>query len=227
MVNAKKLELIEIENKKPSEFSVIWLHGLGADGNDFVPIIDELDLHSHPGIKFIFPTARTIPITINGNVPMNAWYDIYELSSDKNEDKNGIKISQRLIEELIQNEINNGRPSEKIFLAGFSQGCAMTLQTGLRYKKKLAGLICLSGYLPLKETILNEKNIINQYIPIFFAHGINDNIINIEKARNSFKILKNLNYQIDWYEYEMEHSVCAEEISDLNEWLKKLLVLGR
>jgi phospholipase/carboxylesterase len=199
------------------------MHGLGADGNDFVPIVRELDLSSCPGIRFVFPHAAPMPVTINNGYVMRAWYDILGMDLVRREDEIGLRASQQRIEQLIAREVARGIPAEKIVLAGFSQGCAMTLQTGLRHPQKLAGLMCLSGYLPLATTIATERSNANQHTPIFMAHGRGDNVVTIDRAEASRDLLKQLGYDIDWHEYMMPHSVCEEEIDDIGAWLQKVL----
>lgn len=217
------LETIEIESAPNPTASVIWLHGLGADGNDFVPIVRELDLTGCPAIRFVFPHADAIPVTVNGGYVMRAWYDILGADIAKREDETGLRKSQIAIEALIANEVARGIPANRIILAGFSQGCAMTLQTGLRHPEKLAGLLCLSGYVPLHEVIAAERHPANQHTPIFLVHGRSDPIIPIQRAEQSRDLLASLGYRVEWHEYMMQHSVCAEEIDDISAWLKRVL----
>lgn len=217
------LETIEIESAPNPTASVIWLHGLGADGNDFVPIVRELDLTGCPAIRFVFPHADAIPVTVNGGYVMRAWYDILGVDIAKREDEAGLRKSQIAIEALIANEIARGIPANRIILAGFSQGCAMTLQTGLRHPEKLAGLLCLSGYVPLHEVLAAERHPVNQHTPIFLVHGRSDPIIPIQRAQQSRDLLTSLGYRVEWHEYMMQHSVCAEEIDDISAWLKRVL----
>lgn len=219
----KLLETIQIETAPNPTAAVIWLHGLGADGSDFVPIVRELDLSGCPPIRFVFPTAPTMPVTINGGYVMRAWYDILEQDLVRREDEAGLRASQLAIEALIDAEKARGISADRIVLAGFSQGCAMTLQTGLRYPEKLAGLMCLSGYLPLRETVPAERQAANQQTPIFMAHGRMDPIVVIERAEKSRDILRELGYQIEWAEYPMQHSVCAEEVDAIGKWLTRVL----
>lgn len=217
------LETIEIETAPNPTASVIWLHGLGADGNDFVPIVHELDLTGCPAIRFVFPHATVMPVTINGGYVMRAWYDILSADVVKREDEAGLRKSQGSIEKLIANEIARGTPANRIVLAGFSQGCAMTLQTGLRHPEQLAGLLCLSGYLPLSEVIAAERHPANQRTPIFMAHGRADPVIPVQRAEQSRDFLTSLGYGIEWHEYTMQHSVCTEEIDDIGAWLSRVL----
>ena len=217
------LETIQIETAPNPTASVIWMHGLGADGNDFVPIVRELNLTGCPAIRFIFPHAPTMPVTINGGYVMRAWYDILGADLTRREDESGLRKSQKSIEDLIANEKARGIPAERIILAGFSQGCAMTLQTGLRYPEKLAGLICLSGYLPLHTAVPEERNAANQAMPIFMAHGEIDPVVPFQRAEQSREILKALDYNIEWHQYPMQHSVCIEEIEAIGDWLCKTI----
>ncbi|MFM8245512.1 MAG: alpha/beta hydrolase, partial [Burkholderiaceae bacterium] len=203
------LETIEIESSTSPTAAVIWMHGLGADGHDFAPIVRELDLSGCHGIRFVFPHAETMPVTINNGYVMRAWYDILGMDLVRREDANGLRASQQRINDLIANEIARGIPAERIVLAGFSQGCAMTLQTGLRYPHRLAGLMCLSGYLPLADTIAEERHHANQHTPIFMAHGRGDGVVLINRAEASRDVLQKLGYAIEWHEYMMQHSVCA------------------
>ena len=217
------LQTIEIESAPNPTAAVIWLHGLGADGNDFVPIVRELDLSGSQPIRFIFPTAPTMPVTINGGYVMRAWYDIFTPDLVRREDEPGLRASQALVEALIDKEKARGIPADRIVLAGFSQGCAMTLQTGLRHPEKLAGLMCLSGYLPMAATIDAERNAANQATPIFMAHGRQDPVVVIPRAEQSRDALKALGYDIEWHEYQMQHSVCQEEVDDVGQWLARVL----
>lgn len=219
----KLLETVEIESSANPTVAIIWMHGLGADANDFVPIVRELDLRGFPGIRFVFPNAPAMPVTINGGYIMRAWYDILGTDIAKREDENGLRASQKRIEQLIARENARGIPTERIILAGFSQGCAMTLQTGLRYPEKLAGLLCLSGYVPLNQFVAAERHAANQNTPIFQAHGRADTVIPVLRAEQSRQLLQELGYQVEWHEYMMPHSVCEEEITDIGVWLKKIL----
>jgi phospholipase/carboxylesterase len=209
------MEAVEIETGSPPVAAVIWLHGLGADGHDFEPVVPELRL-SKP-VRFVFPHAPVQPVTINNGMRMRAWYDIFQFGSGREDDK-GIRASQKMLEKLIEEQ-----PVEKVILAGFSQGGAIVLQTALRHPKKLAGVMALSTYLPLAATLAAERNAVNAQIPIFMAHGQYDDIIPIRRAQDSMNLLKQLQYQVEWHEYPMPHSVCGEEIRDISAWLTKLL----
>lgn len=209
------LETVEIATGDHPEAAVIWMHGLGADGNDFVPIVRELDLSDCPAIRFVFPHAETMPVTINNGYVMRAWYDILGMDLVRREDEVGLRKSQQQIEQLIAREIERGIPAERIILAGFSQGCAMTLQTGLRYPHKLAGMLCLSGYLPLADKLSAERSQSNRSTPIFMAHGRVDPVVQIARAETSRDFLTSLGYAVEWKDYSMPHSVCEEEIDDI------------
>jgi phospholipase/carboxylesterase len=217
------LETIQIDTAPNPTVSVIWLHGLGADGNDFVPIVGELDLTGGPAIRFVFPHAPTIPVTINNGYVMRAWYDILGTDIVRREDEVGLRRSQTMVEHLISQEKSRGIPADRIILAGFSQGCAMALQTGLRHPEKLAGLLCLSGYLPLHATVGTERHSANHDTPIFLAHGRDDPVIPIDRAEKSRDMLQALGYHVEWHEYMMPHSVCEEEIDDIGRWFKRVL----
>jgi len=218
------LDAIELETGPHPSVSVIWMHGLGADGTDFVPIVRELDLKGCPPIRFVFPHAPTMPVTINNGYVMRAWYDILGTDIARREDEAGLRKSQAAIEALIDKEKSRGIAAGRIVLAGFSQGCAMTLQTGLRHPEKLAGLLCLSGYLPLHTLVPQERHAANQDTPIFLCHGRTDPVIPIQRAEQSRDILESLGYQVEWHEYYMPHSVCAEEVADISAWLRRVLV---
>lgn len=200
--------------------SVIWLHGLGADGYDFVPIIEQLGLAN---IRFILPHAPSIPVTINHGYIMPAWYDLYGLTPGSAEDEAGISTSQNYINSLIKKEIDKGIPASRIVLAGFSQGGAMALHTALRYPQKLAGILALSTYLPLKSKLDTETHIANADIPIFMAHGIYDDVISLETSKMSLNPLQNRQFSVSWHEYNMAHSLCLEEIDDIRDFLQQVL----
>jgi len=219
------LEAIEHQTGAAPRAAMIVLHGLGADGNDFVPVAHELDLAAVGPVRFVFPHAPTRPVTINGGYVMRAWYDIFGLDArEPREDEPGLRESQGLVEALIAREKSRGIPASRIVLAGFSQGCAMTLMTGLRHDERLAGLVGLSGYLPLAAKAEAERHAANRDTPIFLAHGTSDPMIAIARARQSRDALVALGHPVEWHEYPMPHSVCAAEIADLERWL--LGVLG-
>ena len=211
------MDAVEIETGSPPQAAILWLHGLGADGHDFEAIVPELRL-ARP-VRFVFPHAPVRPVTINQGMRMRAWYDIFQFGPGKEDDR-GIRDSQQLLERMLEEQ---PVPPEKVILAGFSQGGAIVLQTALRYPKKLAGVMALSTYLPLRATLAAERSAANADIPIFMAHGQYDDIIPMQRARDSMNFLKQLQYQVEWHEYPMPHSVCGEEIQDISSWLAKLL----
>jgi phospholipase/carboxylesterase len=214
------LPAIEIETTEHPTFSVIWLHGLGADGSDFVPVVPELGLPEAPGIRFIFPHAPSLPVTCNGGYLMPAWYDIISLDSDSRRvDAAGILKSRQAICRLIERENQRGIPSHNIFLAGFSQGGAVAYMTALTYPEKLAGVLALSTYIPTPERLLAEATPVNKQIPIFAAHGIWDDVVSPKLGLAARDLLLAQAYPLVWHEYPMQHSVCIEEIQAIGEWL--------
>ncbi len=217
------LPCIEIETAPNPTAAVIWLHGLGADGNDFVPIIPQLNLTDCPAIRFVFPSAPSIAVTVNGGYVMPAWYDIAGRDLTDREDANGIRKSATAITALIEREANRGIAYENIVLAGFSQGCAMALQVGLRFPQKLAGIMALSGYLPLANSLALERSTANQDTPILMAHGIWDAVVIPERAEASVEVLEKLGYQVDWNTYPMEHSLHPDELIDISGFLRLVL----
>lgn len=221
------LEVIEIETAPNPTASVIILHGLGADGNDFVPVAQELDLAGIGAVRFVFPSAPVRPVTINGGYAMRAWYDILGvdlgLDGRPREDEAGLRESQALVDALIAKERSRGVAARRIVLAGFSQGCAMTFMTGLRYGERLAGLLGMSGYLPLAAQTAVERSAANAGVPIFQAHGNVDTVIPIARASASRDALVALGYPVEWHAYPMPHSVCAPEIAEMNRWLLRVL----
>jgi len=217
-----KLECIEINPDIKPKMAVIWLHGLGADGHDFVSIVPELHLPNDLPVKFIFPHAPMRPITINNGCVMRAWYDIKQLNGSLGEeDEAGIRDSAAKIHALIEQEKSLGLPSDKIILAGFSQGGAMALYVGLRYPEKLAGIIALSSYLPLNKLLTQEKSAANQDVPIMMAHGTEDPLIPVMFAKASKDFLIQHGYQVAWHTYPMSHTVCIQEIDDISRWLQQ------
>lgn len=220
------LPAIEFETGANPGASLIVLHGLGADGNDFVPVCKALRLDAVGPVRYVLPHAPSRPVTINNGYSMPAWYDILELGGSpgsRREDEAGLKQAQTQVSALIEREIERGVPASRIVLAGFSQGCAMTLMTGLRYPQRLAGLAGLSGYLPLAERIATERSMANAEVPIFLAHGTYDPVLPITFGQASRDALTALGYAIEWHDYPMEHSVSLEEIADLNRWLLAVL----
>ena len=220
-------EVIEVDTAPNPTAAIIILHGLGADGNDFVPVAQELDLASVGPVRFVFPHGPMRPVTINGGYVMRAWYDILgtELGPGgaRSEDEAGLRASQALVDGLIANERTRGINANRIVLAGFSQGCAMTFMAGLRYPERLAGLLGMSGYLPLAASAATERSAANAGVPIFQAHGRADPVIALDRATASRDALLALGYPVEWHDYPMPHSVCAQEIVDMNRWLLKVL----
>jgi phospholipase/carboxylesterase len=221
------LPSIEIETAPSPQASIVWMHGLGADGNDFVPIVPELPLPPKPAIRFVFPHAPMRPVTINGGYVMRAWYDIVEDGGERREVEAGVRESQRLIEALIAREISRGVPVSRVVLVGFSQGGAMALHTGLRAPERLAGIMGLSCALPLADRLADEASVANRDVPIFMAHGTHDPMIAVARGRASRDRLVGLGYRLSWHEYPMPHAVCAEEIADAAAWLREVLALRR
>lgn len=222
-MNDDTLQTIELQSHATPAASLIVLHGLGADGTDFLPMADELRLDAVGPVRFVFPRAPVRPVTINNGYPMRAWYDILGTDLARREDEAGLRASQQQVEALIEREIARGMPAARIVLMGFSQGCAMTLLTGLRYGQRLAGLVGLSGYLPLAESTAAERSAANAEAPIFMAHGRDDPMVGIARASASRDALQALGYEVEWHDYAMPHSVCMEEIADLNRWLRRVL----
>ena len=211
------LSTVEIKPKSTHKYSIIWMHGLGADGHDFEGLVPELHLNAQDHIHFIFPNAPIQAVTINGGVEMRAWYDILERTLERKVDINGIHESANSINTLINNELEKGIPAEHILLAGFSQGGVIALHAGLNFKQNLGGIIALSTYLPTINELTATKN-----TPIFMAHGILDSIVDIESGKTVFNTLQHSNHHIEWHDYLMEHSVCADEIKDIARFINKL-----
>jgi len=214
---------IEIETGPNPQASVIILHGLGASGDDFVPVCEQMDLRAVGDVRYLLPHAPLRPVTINNGYVMPAWYDILALGGPAREDEAGLRASQALVEALIAREVQRGIASSRIVVGGFSQGCAMALLTGLRHADKLAGIVGLSGYLPLAEQTGVERSAANQRTPIFLAHGRFDPMIALPRATASRDALSALGYDVQWHEYPMEHSVCLPEIEDLQRFLLQTL----
>lgn len=220
------LETIEIESAPNPTAAVIWMHGLGADGNDFVPIVNELDLTGAPAIRFIFPHAPLRPVTINNGHVMRAWYDVSfgDLEGrSRQADERGVRDSQAQIGQLIAREQGRKISSKNIVLAGFSQGGAIALQTGLRHPEPLAGVMALSTYLPLAESFAQEAAPANAKMSVFMAHGTHDPVVPYAMGNASSVRLQQAGYAVEWHEYPMQHSVCPEEIADIGRWLGKVL----
>lgn len=217
-------EIVEVETGADPVGSVIWLHGLGADGHDFEPIVPELGLPDTLPLRFVFPHAPTRPVTINGGMSMRAWYDILTLDKEGPADDIGIRASSELLDALINREQEQGMDSASIVLAGFSQGGAIVLHNALRTQLKLAGLMALSTYLPLRKKIdaevVNNPDAGDTSLPVFMAHGSFDPMIPMEGGRVSVDVLETLGYTVEWHEYPMAHAVCPQEIADISRWLR-------
>jgi phospholipase/carboxylesterase len=219
----KLLPGIEIEIAPQPVAAVIWLHGLGADGNDFAALVPELKLDGCPPIRFVFPHAPSMPVSLNGGYVMPAWYDIFGADLVSRQDAAGIEKSRQAIAALIEHEISRGIPAHRIVLAGFSQGCAMALHTGLRFPHRLAGLIALSGYLPLADTLLAERTQANAHVPIFMGHGNVDPVVLAARGESTRDLLNTLGYAVQWHSYPMQHSVHPREVADLSAFLASVL----
>lgn len=217
------LECVELQTHTSPTASVVWLHGLGADGFDFVPIVRELQNLGAPPARYVFPHAPTRPVTINGGYVMRAWYDILGTQIDRREDEGGLRQSQAQVEALLDREVARGTPRSRIVLAGFSQGGAITLQVGLRQPERLAALVVLSAYLPLAASAAVESAAAGRAVPIFMAHGRDDTVIPIDRGRASRESLEAMGCAVQWHEYAMPHSVCEEELRDLARFLSDAL----
>ena len=204
--------------------AVIWLHGLGADGFDFVPIVNEMRLPTTLAARFIFPHATPRPVTINNGFVMRAWYDITGFGPDRAEDDAGIRASDEVVRKYIEQQIAQGIPASKIVLAGFSQGGAIAFQTGLRYPQRLAGIMALSTYLPLRASVASEASTANRDVPILMCHGTHDGVVPPTLGETSRDVLVKLGYRIDWRSYPMAHQVCLEEVMDISKWLQQRLI---
>jgi phospholipase/carboxylesterase len=213
------MEAIEIATGPRPDAAVIWLHGLGADGHDFEPIVPELGLPRELQLRFVFPHAPVRPVTLNQGMRMRAWYDILQLGGGP-EDEAGVRASQKILEDLIKAQ---NLPAGRIVVAGFSQGGAIALHTGLRHGERLAGILALSTYLPLSGMLKNEASPANRDVPLFMAHGRYDDIIPFDRAERSRDLLMGLKYKVEWHEYPMPHSVCAPEIADIAAFLRRIL----
>lgn len=221
---AAVLPTVEIETRPNPTHAVIWLHGLGADGHDFEPVVDALDADRLPAIRFVFPHAPVRPVTINGGYPMRAWYDIVSADfSQRREDPAGVSESAAQARALLARENDRGIADANIVLAGFSQGGAIALHAGLRHPRRLAGLLSLSTYVPLADTLAAEAAAENRDTPIFMAHGRGDTVIPYEFAERSFELLRDTGYPITWHPYFTEHSLVMEEIRDIESWLAQIL----
>jgi len=219
-MSAPPLDAIEIETAPDPRASIIWMHGLGADGSDFAPLAGEIELPV--AVRYVFPHAPMMPVTINGGYVMRAWYDISD-AAIRREDEAGVRASQRLVEQWLAREHARGVDAGRIVLAGFSQGGAIALQAGLRQPQRLAGIMALSTYVPLADTLAAEANAASRGVPIFMAHGSADPMIAHARALASRDLLLQQGYAVEWHEYPMEHSVCPQEIAHIGAWLRRVL----
>jgi len=221
--SVRPLETVELETGPAPRAAIVWMHGLGADGHDFEPIVPELDLPPNPAVRFVFPHAPLRPVTVNRGLVMRAWFDVREIPGGRDEDEAGVRESQARIEALLARERARGVLIRATVLAGFSQGGAMALHTGLRHPERLAGILALSCFLPLAGSLAAEASAANRDVPIFMAHGTHDEVIPIARARRSREALEALGYRVTWREYPMPHAVCPEEIADVGAWLREVL----
>jgi len=220
------LECIERETGPDPAWSIVWLHGLGADGNDFAPIVPELLRRGWPSLRFVFPHAPVRPVTINNRVPMRAWYDIVDIALDTRADEGGVAESIVQVEALVAREVERGVPRSRVVLAGFSQGGAVTLATGLRSAEPLAGLVALSAYVPSAHKARDALVAGAGRQPVFMGHGSQDPVVPFQAGEQAASLLRELGFQVDWHAYPMPHSVCAEEIRDLGDWLSQRFAAG-
>jgi len=216
------LERLEIETAPEPTACVIWLHGLGADGNDFVPVVPALGLPEGSAVRFIFPNAPTRPITVNGGMVMRGWYDILGMDIDRSTDADGIRQSAQSIAAIVAHEVERGIPSEKIVLAGFSQGGAIALQAGLTLPHNFAGIMALSTYLSMSDEAMAAIDPVKKASPIFMAHGALDDVIQCDIGERSSERLTANGLQVEWHKYNMPHSVSQDEVDDMSAWLKRL-----
>ncbi len=219
-MNSIPVSTIELHPEGEATATVIWMHGLGADGNDFVPIVPELKLPAALKVRFIFPNAQMRAVTINGGAVMRAWYDIASVDFERRADEAGVRQSAAQIDQLIVREIARGIPAKRIVLAGFSQGGVIALQAGLRYPERLGGIMALSTYLACGDTLATEGAAANKDIPIMMVHGTRDGVIALKVAEGSHQKLRDAGYHVDWKTYPMEHSVCAEEVGEIAKFLR-------
>ena len=222
-MSAGRLPTVEVEPERPADAAVILMHGLGADGHDFETLVFELRLPSGSAIRWVFPHAPIRPVTLNGGMPMRAWYDIIGLDRRSEEDEAGVRASAEAIRALVRRERERGIGPDRIVLAGFSQGGAMALFTALREPERLAGVLALSTYVPLAATLEDEAHPANAAVPIFMAHGTLDPIVPTPLGEAARDLLRSRGYDVEWHTYPMPHSVCADEVIDIREWLLRVL----
>lgn len=216
------LDTLEHESGPSPQRSLIILHGLGADGSDFEPVCAALKLDDLGPMRFVLPSAPVMPVSINGGYRMRAWYDILPVSGPGREDAATMRASMQAVHALIDREVARGVPAGRIVLMGFSQGCAMTLLAGLRYPQRLAGLVALSGYLPLADTTAHERHPANLDTPVFIAHGDDDGVVPMARGQQAFATLRGLGQPVEWHDYPVDHSVCVDEIDDIADWLRRV-----
>jgi phospholipase/carboxylesterase len=217
------LDCVEIEASGEARASVIWMHGLGADGHDFEPVVPWLGLPPDFGARFVFPHAPAIPVTLNQGMVMPAWYDIVEIDLARRHDRDGILRSRNSVRELVQREIQRGIPAASIVLAGFSQGGAVALDVGLRFEAKLAGIMALSTYLVLEDEIDGERSEANSSVPVLQVHGTHDPMVPVDRGMAARDQLIGMGYDVQWQEYPMQHEVCPDELVLIGQWLQKVL----
>jgi phospholipase/carboxylesterase len=217
------LPYVEVNPKSNAKATVIWLHGLGDSGNGFAPIVPDLKLPDELGIRFVFPHAPTRPVTINNGMSMRAWYDITSLDFTNRADSQGVKESSALVADLIEKEIAQGIPADKIVLAGFSQGGVIALNLGTRYEKTLAGIMSMSSYMSEPEKLSGEAHAANKNTPVLVAHGTHDDVVPIFMGNAAFKVLESNGYKVTWHEYPMQHNVCMQQLHDISSWLQEKL----
>jgi phospholipase/carboxylesterase len=222
-LSANVLDAVELETAANPDSSVIWLHGLGADGNDFVPIVPELRLPSNLAVRFVFPHAPVRPVTLNNGFRMRAWYDIYNADLANRADMAGVRESQSQVEALIARETARGIDSARVIVAGFSQGGAIALYAGLRHASRLAGIMALSTYLVAGDALAGEASAANRGVPIFMAHGTADPMVRYPWGEASKQALLAAGYAVEWHAYPMQHSVCMEEVEAISGWLQRVL----
>jgi phospholipase/carboxylesterase len=216
-------DVVTLTPMRTATAAVIWLHGLGADGNDFVPLVNELHLPEALQVRFVFPHAPRRPVTINGGYVMRAWYDIKGLGPGNVEDEAGVRASALVVDDLIKRELAAGIAARNIVIAGFSQGGAIALHAGLRYPQRLGGVMALSTYLPLRNTLASEGSSANRDVPILMCHGTRDGVVPPTMGQTSHDLMVSLGYEVNWKTYPMEHTLCLEEVADITAWLQQHL----
>jgi phospholipase/carboxylesterase len=222
-MESELLDCVEVNPLQKPVATIIWLHGLGADGHDFEPIVPELGLPDSLPIRYIFPHAPMRPVTINAGMVMRAWFDILDIELSRKVDIENFLESAEQLKSLIQAELQNGMSADKVVLAGFSHGGAIALHTGLRFEQPLAGILALSTYLPTADTLDQERSQANANVPIMMAHGTMDPLVPIANAKTARQTLTRLKYEVSWHEYPMQHAVCPEEIRDIGDWFRAVL----